>query len=41
MPGPLNASASQGMIKLLEENVELKVREQEVGLVKGLLAECE
>ena len=29
------------MIKLLEESVELKVREQEVGLVKGLLAEGE
>ena len=29
------------MIKLLEENVELKVREDEVDLVKGMLSECE
>lgn len=29
------------MIKLLEENLELKVRQDEVSLVKGMLAECE
>ena len=31
----------QGMIKLLEEEVELKVREDEVDVVNGLLEECE
>ena len=31
----------QGMIKLLEEEVELKVREDEVDVVKGLIEECE
>lgn len=31
----------QGMIKLLEEEVELKVREEEVDIVKGMLDECE
>lgn len=29
------------MIKLLEESLELKVREDEVDLVKGILSECE
>ena len=29
------------MIKLLEENVELMVRENEVDLVKGMVDECE
>ena len=29
------------MIKLLEDTLELKVREEEVGMVKGILAECE
>ena len=29
------------MIKLLEENLELKVREEEVDLVNGMLDECE
>lgn len=29
------------MIKLLEDNLELQVREDEVDLVKGILAECE
>lgn len=29
------------MIKLLEESIELKVREDEVDIVKGLLSECE
>ena len=31
----------QGMIKLLEDQVELKVREEEVDLVNGMLSECE
>jgi len=31
----------QGMIKLLEKDVELMVRESEVGVVEGLLNECE
>ena len=31
----------QGMIKLLEEEVELKVREDEVDTVKGMLSDCE
>ena len=31
----------QGMIKLLEDQVELKVRKNETDLVQGLLAECE
>ena len=30
----------QGMIKLLEDEVEIKVREEEVDLVKGMLNEC-
>ena len=29
------------MIKLLEDNLELKVREDEVDLVKGLIDDCE
>ena len=29
------------MIKLLEESLELKVRKDEVSLVKGLVKECE
>ena len=29
------------MIKLLEEEVQLKVREEEVSLVQGMLSECE
>lgn len=29
------------MIKLLDDEVELKVRENEVDMVKGMLAECE
>ena len=29
------------MIKLLEDEVELKVREDEVSLVQGMLDECE
>ena len=29
------------MIKLLEEEVELKVREEEVDIVKGMLDECQ
>lgn len=29
------------MIKLLEDNLELRVREDEVDLVKGILSECE
>lgn len=29
------------MIKLLEENLEIKVREDEVDLANGLLKECE
>ena len=29
------------MIKLLEDELELKVREQEVSMVQGILAECE
>ena len=29
------------MIKLLEDTLELKVREEEVSMVKGILAECE
>ena len=29
------------MIKLLEDNLELRVRENEVNLVNGLLSECE
>lgn len=29
------------MIKLLEDNLELKVREDEVRLVEGMLRECE
>ena len=29
------------MIKLLEPNLELKVREEEVDLIKGMLGECE
>ena len=29
------------MIKLLEETVELKVREDEVDLVKGMVSDCE
>merc|ERR1712032_1227236 len=31
----------QGMIKLLEEEVELKVREEEVDMVKGMIDECQ
>lgn len=31
----------QGMIKLLEENVELLVREEDVDLFSGLISECE
>lgn len=31
----------QGMIKLLEDNLELKVREDEVDLVRGMIDECE
>ena len=31
----------QGMIKLLEDEVELKVREDEVDTVKGMLSDCE
>ena len=29
------------MIKLLEDQVQLKVREEEVDLVKGMLSDCE
>lgn len=29
------------MIKLLEDNLELRVREDEVELVQGILSECE
>jgi vacuolar-type H+-ATPase subunit E/Vma4 len=29
------------MIKLLEEELEIKVRQDEVALVKGMLADCE
>jgi len=29
------------MIKLLEEEVEIKAREEEVDLVKGMLNECQ
>ena len=29
------------MIKLLEDELELKVREEEVDLVKGIISECE
>jgi vacuolar-type H+-ATPase subunit E/Vma4 len=29
------------MIKLLEENLEIKVRRDEVSLAKGMLSECE
>ena len=29
------------MIKLLEENIELQVREDEVSMIKGILRECE
>ena len=29
------------MIKLLEDELELKVREQEVSMVQGILSECE
>ena len=29
------------MIKLLEDNLELKVREDEVDLVRGMIDECE
>jgi len=31
----------KGMIKLLEAELELKVRKDDVDLVKGMLAECE
>ena len=31
----------QGMIKLLEEEVELKVREDEVSLVQAMIDDCE
>ena len=31
----------QGMIKLLEENVELRVREDEVDLVKSMIPACQ
>ena len=34
-------SLYQGMIKLLEEEVQLKVREDEVSLVKGMISECQ
>jgi hypothetical protein len=29
------------MIKLLENNLELKVRKDEVSLIKGMLKDCE
>jgi hypothetical protein len=29
------------MIKLLENNLQLKVRKDEVSLVKGMISECE